>query len=600
MVKTMNFKKIAVVIVLSLVLLSTVNAIYADDDRDYNIIDAIVNLTIDANGLLHVNESYTYSFEGKFNGVYRDIPLKEGESIDNLKVYIDGAYGEYEIIEQSGQTRIKVYLWADEAHTKKIHDQDVTVSYSYDMENVVTLFNDVGSLQYKLWGENWECEVLKLTSNIELPGNNGNEYYLNPEYYNLSDSIDGNTIHIETKEIPSGEFYELQVLMPLDDFSNATYAKHVNADGKDQIMQQQANYKGEVSLWGNVFSALSALCFIPPLSLVYIYFKYGKEPKIDYEGIYERELPTDDSPAVVNAMIANRDNIGKPDMKGFEATIMDLIDRKVFKIHVEDSQHTQDLILEFDDSKYGELSPDEKKAYDLLKTFGDGDILNVSRLSSKLNNETNGKLFVKKLDEWKDSVYDTHIGDERLNEYFHDKGNTISQLLTAAGILIAVFIFLISLFSKHPASMIALVASVILGVISFAMIFLPQDIFGQWTPKGRLYYLKWKNFKKFLSDNSLIKEHPPESIVIWNKYLVYGTALGVADKVYESMKLHEPRVHDDDYHYGSYLYTFHSYYGLSMLHSAFNDGVSAANPSSDGGGFGGVGGGSGGGGGGAF
>ena len=50
----MNFKKIAVVIVLSLVLLSTVNAIYADDDRDYNIIDAIVNLTIDANGLLHV------------------------------------------------------------------------------------------------------------------------------------------------------------------------------------------------------------------------------------------------------------------------------------------------------------------------------------------------------------------------------------------------------------------------------------------------------------------------------------------------------------------------------------------------------------------
>ena len=596
----MNFKKIAVLIVLSLVLLSTVNAIYADDDREYNIIDAIVNLTINENGLLHVDESYTYSFDGTFNGVYRDIPLKDGESIKNLEVYIDGAYGTYEVIEKNGETRLKVYLWADEAHTKKIHDQDVTVGYSYDMKNVVTLYNDIGSLQYKLWGENWECEVLKLTSNINLPGDNSNQYYLNPEYYNLSDSMNGDTIHVETKKIPSGEFYELQVLMPLDDFSNATYAKHVDVDGKEQIMQKQAEYKGGVSFWSNVFSALSALCFIPPLSLVYIYIKYGREPKLNYDGIYERELPTDDPPAVVNAMIANRDNIGKPDMKGFEATIMDLIDRKVFKIHVEESEHTQDLILEFDDSKYDGLSPDEKKAYGLLKTFGDGDLLNVSRLSSKLNNETNGKLFVGKLDEWKNTVYDTHIGDDRLKEYFNNKGTIMSQLLTACGIIIAVFIFLISLFSNHPASTIAMSASVIVGVISFAMIFLPEDIFGQWTPEGRVYYLKWRNFKKFLSDNSLIKEHPPESIVIWNKYLVYGTALGVADKVYESMKLHEPRVHDDDYYYGSDLYTFHSYAGLSMLHSAFNDGVSAANPSSDGGGFGGVGGGSGGGGGGAF
>ncbi|WP_407378334.1 DUF2207 domain-containing protein [Methanobrevibacter sp.] len=596
----MNFKKIAVLIVLSLVLLSTVNTIYADDDREYNIIDALIDLAIDENGLLHVNESYTYSFDGTFNGVYRDIPLKDGESIENLEVYIDGAYGEYEVIDQNGQTRIKVYLWADKAHNYKIHDQEVTVSYSYDMKNVVTLYNDIGSLQYKLWGENWECEVLKLTSNVKLPGDNGNQYYLNPEYYNLSDSMNGDTIHVETKEIPSGEFYELQVLMPLDDFSNATYAKHVNVDGKEQIMQKQAEYKGGVSFWGNLFNALSAICFISPLSLVYIYLKHGREPKVNYEGIYERELPTDDPPAVVNAMINNRDNIGKPDMKGFEATIMDLIDRKVFKIHVEESEHTQDLILEFDDSKYDELSPDEKKAYGLLKTFGDGDILNVSRLSSKLNNETNGKLFVEKLDDWKNTVYDTHIGDDRLKEYFNNNGDVLSKCFTVGGIVIAVILFLISLFSKHPAASLATIAAVFLGVISFALIFLPEDIFGQWTPKGRLYYLKWKNFKKFLSDNSLIKEHPPESIVIWNKYLVYGTALGVADKVYESMKLNEPRVHDDDYYYGSDLYMFHSYAGLSMLNSAFNDGVSAANPSSDGGGFGGVGGGSGGGGGGAF
>jgi uncharacterized membrane protein len=110
-------------------------------------------------------------------------------------------------------------------------------------------------------------------------------------------------------------------------------------------------------------------------------------------------------------------------------------------------------------------------------------------------------------------------------------------------------------------------------------------------------YLKWRNFKKFLEDNSLIKEHPPESIVIWRKYLIYGAALGVADKVYESMKLQETN-------YGSFddddLFRYHYYGGYYMMHHAFSTGQETMSSSSSSGGFGGLGGGSGGGGGGAF
>ena len=593
----MNHKKIAGIIILSLVLLSAVNTTYAED-RQYQIIDALIDLTVQEDGLLHVNESYTYSFKGTFNGVYRDIPLKSGESIENLKVDVEGAYGNYEISDENGKKHLKVYLWADEAHTQKINDQNVKVSYSYDMKNVVTLFNDIGSLQYKLWGKDWDTNVEKLSANIHLPGDKDNVYYLNPEYYNLSDSINGNTINIVTKNIPKGEFYELQVLMPLDDFANASYAKHVDTNGKEQIMQKQADYKGSVGFWGNVFNILSAICVISPFSLILVYLKYGREPKVNYNGIYERELPSDDSPAVVNAIL-NRSNIGEPDMKGFEATIMDLIDRKIFKIIVEEGELTSDLILEFDESRYSELSIDEKKVFDLLNTFSHDNKLNVSRLSSQLNNESNGKLFVKKFDEWKDIIKDDCIGEDKISQYFNDKGTSLSSGFTIGGLIFAAALFLISAFSDHPSAMYGLFASVFLAIFSIAIAFIPEDIFGQWTPEGRVYYLKWMNFKKFLKDNSLIKEHPPESIVIWNKYLVYGTALGVADEVYESMKLHKPNLYEDDYYYSD-LYRFHSYSGLIMLNSAFNTGVSAANPSSDGGGFGGIGGGSGGGGGGAF
>lgn len=595
----MNFKKIVVLLILSLVIFSTVNTIYAED-RDYYINNALIDLTVHENGMLHVNESYTYSFDGTFSGVYRDIPIKDGQDVRNVKVYIDGAYGDYKVINKGDYIRIIVYLWSDASHTQKIHDTDVKITYEYNRTNVVTLYNDVGSLQYKLWGENWDCRVQKLTANIHLPGNNSYSYYLNPEYYNLTDSTDGNTIHIETSRIPSGKFYELQVLMPLSDFQNASYANHQNIDGKDEILKHQAEYKSNVNFWGNLYDIIAIICFISPASLIFVYLKYGREPKVNYEGIYERELPTDDPPEVVNALIEHKSNIGKPDMKGFEASIMDLIDRKVFKIHVEEEQHTKDLILEFDESKYESLSKPEKTIFTTLEHFSQNGVLNVSGLSSQLNNEYNGKYFKGKLDAWEEDVINEYSVDEKVEKYFNDTGSNLGIAFLLGGFFTAIVTIILFACSSHPNSWHMLIGGIFLAAASIGVMFLPNDILGQWTPEGRVYYLKWRNFKKFLSDNSLINEHPPESIVIWNKYLVYGTALGVADEVYKAMKLNAPSTYDDDYYYYSDIYRFHSYAGLAMMHSAFDTGISAANPSSGSGGIGNVGGGSGGGGGGAF
>lgn len=589
----MNIKKIATIIILAIVLISATNAIYAKSS-DFSITDALINLSVTPDGLLHVNESYKYSIDGQINGVYRDIPLKDGESINNIKVSVKGAYPTIEVIHKNGMERIKVYLWADPAHTQKIHDRNIQVTYSYEMVNVVTLFSDVGSLQYKLWGEQWDAGVGRITANVNLPGNKSVTYYLNPQDYNESTSMNGNVIHIVSSKIPKGEFYELQILMPLDDFTNAKYAKHVSENGRAQIEQSQQKYVNDHNFWNGIFNALTIICFIVPVAPVFIYLKYGREPKVDYNGIYERELPYDDPPAVVNALVNNRSDIGKPDMEGFEATIMDLIDRKVFNMEIDKSGNTHDLILNLNEDKYSDLSVDEKDVFNLLKTFSSDNVLNVSALSSKLNNEHNGKLFLSKYNGWQNTVKN-NLKNKR-DEYFDETGTKLTKIACYGGLGLAIISFFISLFvTKFNFALLG--ASIFLGIVSAIMICLPEDIFGRWTESGRVYYLKWRNFKKFLKDYSLIKEHPPESIAIWNKYLVYGTALGVADEVYKSMKLNVPDVYDDYY---SDVYVFHSYSGLIMLDSAFNTGVSAANPKSDGGGFGGVGGGSGGGGGGVF
>lgn len=592
----MNVKKTFCIILLFLLLFSAVAVVSAGDDRSYSITQAFIDLTVENNGLLHVEEQYDYTFEGQYNGVYRDIPLKSGESIENIKVDAEGAYPVLEESDENGQKHLKIYLYADEGHTKKIRDCDVSIFISYDMKNVVTLFNDVGGLQYKLWGDQWEVPIGSLSVYVKLPGDKNNTYFLNPEEYTVSSKLDGDTIIATTTSIPKGELYELLVLMPLDDFNDATYAKHVNENGKDNIIQNLNDSINGRNFWNTTYLVLGLLSILSPIGALFTYIKYGREPKVNYEGIYERELPSDDPPEVINALIENKHSIGKPDMEGFQSSIMNLIDRKVLKLKVEENvqSDTKDLLLDFSNVENNKLSLSEKNVINALYPFAENEILNMSTLNSKLSSEYTAKSFMEDYKNWEETV--KNEAENKTEQYFDDTGSTMIAFIGVGGIVFGIIIAALGFMTNLGNGLLALISGILLIVFSGVLLYVPEDIFGRWTKDGRVFYLKWNNFKKFLNDNSLIKEHPPESIVIWKKYLIYGTALGVADNVYEAMKLQVPNISD----YDDDIFRYHYYGGYGMMYGAYRTGQSTLNSSSDSGGFGGFGGGSGGGGGGAF
>ncbi len=592
----MKINKVLVILLISILLFSSVSPLSADDDRSYTIDDAIINLTVEKSGLLHVDEAYLYSFDGEFNGVYRDIPLKSGERVRNVKVTAEGAYPVLQETDDSGEKRLKIYLYADKAHTRKIKDCDVKIHISYDMENVVTIFNDVGGLQYKLWGDEWDVGVGHVKAVVSMPGDKNNTYYLNPSEYNKTSSMKGDTLTAETTSIPKGEFYELLLLMPLSDFdSDAPYAKHVDKNGREMIEKNLEDSIQSRAMWGMTFIALGLLSLLSPIIAVFVYLRYGREPEVAYEGIYERDLPTDDPPVFINAMMKSR-GLGDPDMEGFQATLLDLIDRKVISLDVQGGDFsTKDLILKFEREDLKDLKRYERNLYNMLYSLSDGGVLNMSDLDSKLSSESSGKWFLGELDNFYESAKSEYLTEETVSRYFNDRGSDIMMFLAIGGIVMAAIMLFLGLTTNLKAGIYVLAGGAFLLVFSIALLFLPDDIFGQWTPEGRVFYLKWKNFKKFLQDNSLIKEHAPDSIVVWKKYLIYGTALGIADEVYESMKMKIPDYAD----YDDSVLVYHYYGGYHMMHAAYDTGYSAANPS-DSSGFGGLGGGSGGGGGGAF
>lgn len=592
----MNFKRKAIAIFLiSIFLLSAVSASSASDDIKYTLTEGIVDLFVNPNGLLHVNETIKYHFDSSANGVYRDIKLKDNQTIENLHIFVEGAYGEYQIIPNENTYRIKVYLYTDKTKAHKINpESNITIHYIYDFTHVVKIYKDTGELHYKLWGEEWDTNVHNFKSTIHFPNKNGIEYWINPHNQISEEHWNGNNLVVSSEMVGAGNYLELRSSIPLSEFNETPYAQHINSNGLAEIKKIQQDYENSYNFANNGLLIGSLLCVLSLIIPILIYVKFGREPEISYNGIYEREPPTKDHPVFVNAMESGiAKSVGRIDNHGFQAAIMDLINRKFISISEEEGVENSALMsIEYD--KIQELTPNERMVINILKIFEENGVISLKQMKEDLRSKTTAKRFNDSIEDWKRDFRDTYLPKEELKTYYINDGEVYMKVYAAILSFIGGVFVYFSLSSTVENSFNSLILSIIAVIAGIVVFILPGTVGGRFTPKGFEYHKKWKNFKKFLKDNSLIKEHPPESIVIWNEYLVYATALGVADSVYKAMKT-EVYVNDDYYNNSLFMfYYFGGHYGLS---SAISTGISTAT-SNDG--AGGVGGGSGGGGGGAF
>ena len=72
----------------------------------------------------------------------------------------------------------------------------------------------------------------------------------------------------------------------------------------------------------------------------------------------------------------------------------------------------------------------------------------------------------------------------------------------------------------------------------------PSTLFGHWKDDRYKEKLEWDAFTHFLSDMAMIQKYAPADLSMWGEWLVYGTALGVGDKVEKAMKALNIRVAD--------------------------------------------------------
>ena len=317
----------------------------------------------------------------------------------------------------------------------------------------------------------------------------------------------------------------------------------------------------DIFIYSSIVEILMLLWALSPL---YIYLM-NRSPKINYNTEYEVDMPTDDPPAIVNAVCAgDPKRVGVPNLDGFRATILDLISRNYLFLKNESyngSHYHESLLLEINpNNDISSLWKFEVQVLDFLKESEQDGIISLDLISKNLDPSYSYSAYGI----WRNEVRSTLLDGNNFKDAFHSRGYIYLKIFGVLGTIIAWALIFYSFPSKlFSGTFIS--CALILWISSIISLFLTKRIAGQWTAYGREYYKRWMNFRSYIEDFSLIKEYPPESVKIWDKYLAYATALGAAKGVRRAMEISL----SDDQLEESDVYMFHmsNYYRYFKEHN---------------------------------
>jgi len=581
-------------------------------ERTLSVISDEINAALLSNASMRVEEKITVEFSGQWNGFYRTLRAREDCEIKNVKVYENGRSYSFNPTTEYGPAG--TYLikqendgilvdWSIDAY-----NEVRTFVLYYEITNVVKIYNDTAELYWQFIGDENEQSVKNAIVNLALPAE-ANNYVKGKDIQIWGHGpIDGEVLFDDyaviwkVSPLPARTYLEGRVVMPTSLFSSAPRSVYTNKYALEEILAEEQNYANEADRQRKlekvkVFGG-PAILFIFLIVLFLLWLKHGRAHKVEFDEEYYRELPATYSPAELNYLI-NKNRITSP---SFISTLLDLARRKYYKID-ETTQTKDGLLFDKEITTYTltrtqpadveVLRPHEKKFLNLLfdDISPDGHTLTLEDIETYTKKS---KTFYNFWNSWTALI---ESQAKRLN--FFEKPGKISTYT----VLIGIVLFFLSIFIFSKAVLLAM--SIMISALLFMII--PAS-FKRRSIMAEEDYEKWKAFKRFLLHFSQMKKHEIPSLVIWEHYLVYAAALGIAKEVLKQLKIVYPDLTHNGYRFGHGWFYFTSMNRTDNVLNSFDNfansierslktAVSKSSSSGSGGGFSSGGGGGGGGGG---
>lgn len=503
-----------------------------------------------------------------------------------------------------------------------LENTDATKKYkiTYTVTDAIAKYNDYAELYWQFVGKDFEINANKISGTITLPNNvsSKEEIKVWGHTENLNGTIyatDTNKIKFDVDGFNSGKYIEIRTLFPTSLITNSgrIYNKEILNDvvAEETKWADEANERRAFNENMKFISAI-VICIISvfvDIILVKKFIKYNKEIKKlnklepTQELKYFREIPQENStPAEAVYLITKKmsgfssDEIGKI----FSATLlnlnlMKLIDFEIIKIENRKEKIVIKIINELD--KVKQIGVEEISIYNFIKTAcGIEKQIEVKELEKYIkNNQTKVIKLKESIDnETENSLIFKKDIDEKEKEIYKNKNVAVAGYGIIIGTLIFAILFLVEL---HSLYLLGIGLVLILSIINICITIKIRSKINVFTQKGVDEIEKWKGLKNYMEDFSMLDKREVPEIVIWERFLVYATAFGIADKVLKQLKIVYPNFEEiSDLSTSTYMHLM-LYNNFS---SSFSNSISTSMSTSYSSGTGGGGGFSGGGGGGRW
>jgi len=282
--------------------------------------------------------------------------------------------------------------------------------------------------------------------------------------------------------------------------------------------------------------AVLVVVLIPILVFAYWYFFARDRPDPSVPD-YLMNVPNPErKPWMVNAVFD--DQPGRFSRDAFAATVLDLKERGVLEISGK-GREAQITVLNVPE----DLDEYERAVIRFLRAHSpDGKTFAPEYLKAELHSASDAQFRALQRG-WNYITGDSPLAMRVAKQFIHFPSGMI---MATVGLL--AFLFLLVWYMNGPE--IAGWAGLALAVYSLLLVRLPPDVLGRWKNGYGREYAQWQAFKRFLSDLTLIRKYSEQFQSMWHDWLIYGTALGVADRVLEALR--EINIPDVDTYYSMY------------------------------------------------
>ena len=520
-------------------------------DVDYDIEQYYIDAKILENGDVDVSEIFVV--DGTFNGYNMNLSYISTKSsvrasdISNIKVYsldydekisfdtFNADFIEFSLVNYASAGESMKYT-IDPTSTGysikmfyPINCEKIILRLDYTIEDIVTLHDGFAEFYWNFFSGELADEIGDLNVRVTLPGSDSSDYFrfwahgpLEGEIDDISNS-ENNIVYARISSLESYGMLDIRITFAdnlvdgITKYSNQSFSEIV--DEEMAIAEKTNALRKEIKIkwWGAVIGTIVFYVFVV-MAFLYIYFKYDKERDASFKLKYNREFIDDYNVEVVDYLM-NR-NITE---NALSASIMNLIYKKNIKVEkIENVKNGYIFTLLNRDN----LNATENALVDFLFiTVGNNNTFTTTALKKYASNTKTCQTFMNTYTKWKSMV----IKDGEKQEFFEKK----SKYIVIPFVFLVYSIILTFFIANNNIEFIPGIITVLVAIIFMIYVM----TFSKKTKKGIEHFAKWQAFKRFLNDfgNFSVKELP--EIILWERYLVYATVFGLADKVEKAMNV---------------------------------------------------------------